>query len=134
MQDETPGMRDEKPGMSDWMNWQPTKGSRFSSWVLTPARIVVGAGATIAVVSGVMPWAEGTAPGFRGFEPVFFSGLGGSGDGVVLMLVSAGVGLLTLHHTPATSRIRSVRAAPAALVMLAVFTWINGYRASLEAS
>jgi len=133
MQDETPGMREERPGMSDWMNWTPTKGKRFSSWVLTPARVVVGVGAAMSVITGFMPWAEGTAPGFRGFEPVFFSGLGGSGDGVVLILVSAGVGLLTLHHTPATSRIRSVRAAPAALVMLAVFTWINGYRASLEA-
>ncbi len=133
MRDETPGMRDETPGMSDWMNWEPTKGRRFASWVLTPARIVVGVGAAMAVIAGIMPWAEGSAPGLRGFEPVFFSGLGGSGDGVVLILVSAGLGLLTLHHTPATSRIRSVRAAPAVLVMLAVFTWINGYRASLDA-
>lgn len=132
MQDDTPGMRDEKPGMSDWMNWQPTKGKRFSSWVLTPARIVVGVGAAMGVITGFMPWAEGSAPGLHGFEPVFFSGLGGSGDGVVLMLVSGGVGLLTLHHTPATSRIRSVRLAPAILVLLAIFTWINGYRASLS--
>jgi hypothetical protein len=133
MQDETPGTQDAPPGMSDWMNWQPTKGRRFASWVLTPARVTVGVGATMALVAGAMPWAEGSAPGLRGFEPVFFSGLGGSGDGVVLILVSAGVGLLTLHHTPATSRIRSVRLAPAVLVLLAVFTWINGYRASLDA-
>ncbi len=38
MQDETPGMRDEKPGMSDWMNWEPTKGKRFS---LPHARILM---------------------------------------------------------------------------------------------
>jgi hypothetical protein len=118
--------------MHEWMRWEPTKGRRFSAWMMTPARVTVGIGAVIGVIAGFMPWAEGTAPGFRGFEPVFFSGLGGSGDGVVLILVSAATGLLTLHHTPATSRIRSVRAAPAVLVVLAVFTWMNGHRAALE--
>ena len=122
----------DTPGMQEWMQWEPTKGKRLSSWLLTPARIVVGVGAVLAVIAGFMPWAEGMAPAFRGFEPVFFSGLGGSGDGVVLVLVSAATGLLTLHRTPATSRIRSLRAAPAVLVLLAVFTWINGYRAALE--
>ena len=117
--------------MHEWMQWEPTKGRRFSSLLLTPARVVVGIGAGIAVIAGFMPWAEGTAPAFRGMEPVFFSGLGGSGDGVVLVIVSAITGLLTLHRTPATSRIRSLRAAPAVLVLLAAFTWINGYRASL---
>ena len=39
----------------------------------------------------------------------------------------------TSDDAPAMSRIRSVRAAPAVLVVLAIFTWINGYRASLEA-
>ncbi|HYO44905.1 MAG TPA: hypothetical protein VES19_17030 [Candidatus Limnocylindrales bacterium] len=118
--------------MHEWMQWEPTKAPRFASWILTPARVVVGVGAVLAVVAGFMPWAEGTAPGFGGFGPVFFSGLGGSGDGVVLVLVSAATGFLTLHHAPATSRIRSLRAAPAVLVLLAVFTWINGYRAALE--
>jgi hypothetical protein len=125
-------MRDDPSGMQDWMRWQPTRGSRFASWLLTPARVVVGVGAAMAVVAGLMPWAEGTAPGFRGMQPVFFSGLGGSGDGVVLVLVAAAAGLLTLHRTPATSRIRSLRAAPAVLVVLAAFTWLNGQRAATE--
>ncbi len=62
---------------------------------------------------------------------MFFSGLGGSGDGVVLLLTSLGAGLLTVHRTPATSRVRTVRLLPAILVALAALTWINGYRASL---
>jgi hypothetical protein len=122
----------DTPDMQDWMRWEPTRARRFSSLMLTPARVVVGTGAAIAVVAGFMPWAEGMAPAFRGVEPVFFSGLGGSGDGVVLVLVSAATGILTLHHTPATSRIRALRAAPAVLVLLAAFTWVNGYRAALE--
>jgi len=115
------------------MAWEPTKGRRFSSLLLTPARVVVGIGAAMAIVAGLMPWAEGVAPAFHGIEPVFFSGLGGSGDGIVLIVVSAATGILTLHRTPATSRVRSLRAAPAVLVLLACFTWINGYRASVDA-
>ena len=113
------------------MRWQPTKGRRFSSLVLAPARIVVGVGAGMAVVAGFMPWAEGTAPGHAGWEAVFFSGVGGAGDGVVLVIVSALAGIATLHRTPATSRARSVRLAPAVLVLLAVMTWLNGYRAAM---
>lgn len=114
------------------MAWEPTKGRRFSSLLLTPARITVGIGAAMAVVAGFMPWAEGVAPAFRGMEPVFFSGLGGAGDGLVLVVVSAAAGGLTLHRTPALSRIRSVRLAPAVLVLLAALTWVTGYRAALE--
>jgi hypothetical protein len=40
-------------------------------------------------------------------------------------------GLLTVHRTPATSRVRLVRALPAAFVALAALTWLNGYRASM---
>lgn len=117
--------------MHEWMHWEPTKAPRFSSMLLTPARVVVGIGSAMALVTGFMPWAEGIAPGFRGMEPVFFSGLGGSGDGIVLVIVAAGIGILTLHRTPATSRIRSIRAAPAVLVVLAIVTWLNGHRAAL---
>jgi hypothetical protein len=78
-----------------------------------------------------MPWAEGQAPAHSGFEPVFFSGLGGAGDGFVLLLTSLGAGLLTLHRTPATSRVRTVRLLPAVFVALAALTWINGYRAAV---
>jgi hypothetical protein len=119
--------------MHEWMAWQPTKGRRFSSLLLTPARVTVGIGAAMAVLAGFMPWAEGTAPAFRGFEPVFFSGLGGAGDGLVLAVVSAAAAALTLHRTPATSRTRSVRFAPTVLVLLAALTWITGYRAAGEA-
>ena len=77
-----------------------------------------------------MPWAEGRAPGLGGYEPVFFSGTGGAGDGVVLLVVAAGVGFLTLHRTPATSRVRIVRALPGVLVLLAAASWVNGYRAA----
>jgi hypothetical protein len=118
--------------MHEWMAWQPTRGKRFSSLLLTPARVAVGIGAAMAVVAGFMPWAEGMAPAFRGFEPVFFSGLGGAGDGLVLVIVSAATAALTLHRTPATSRIRSVRLAPAILVLLAGMTWVTGYRAAHE--
>lgn len=115
------------------MHWEPTKARRFSSLLLTPARVVVGIGAGLAIVTGFMPWADGMAPAFRGIEPVFFSGLGGAGDGVVMVLVAAAAAGLTLHHSPATSRIRLLRAAPAVLVLLEAFTWLNGHRAALEA-
>ena len=98
--------------------------------LLTPTRVVVGAGAAIALVAGLMPWAEGRSPGLGGYEPVFFSGTGGAGDGVVLLVVAAGVGFLTLHRTPATSRVRIVRALPGVLVLLAAASWVNGYRAA----
>jgi hypothetical protein len=119
--------------MQEWMRWEPSRGRRWSSLLLTPARVVVGIGAGAAVVAGFMPWAEGTAPGHTQLEPVFFSGLGGAGDGVVLILVAAAVAGLTLHRTPATSRVRTVRIAPAILVVLAAATWANGYRAALDA-
>ena len=61
------------------------------------------------------------------YDHVFDSRLG------PLIVVSAATGILTLHRTPATSRVRSLRAAPAVLVLLACFTWINGYRASVDA-
>ncbi len=117
--------------MHDWMRWEPTKGRRFGWMLREPARLLVGAGAAVGVVTGLMPWAEGVAPALRGMEPVFFSGLGGSGDGVVLIFLCLGAGLLTLHRTPGTSRVRTIRLAPAGLVLLAAITWINGYRASL---
>ncbi len=113
------------------MHWEPTPGRRFA-WVMrTPARIIVGIGAVFAVVAGAMPWAEGSAPGHQGFEPVFFSGLAGAGDGLALIIVAAAVGILTIHETPATSRVRTVRLAPAILVVLAMATWVNGYRAAV---
>ena len=77
---------------------------------------------------------RGSGARATGFEQVFFSGLGGAGDGVVLILTSLGAGLLTVHRTPATTRVRSLRLLPAVFVALAAFTWINGYRASLLAS
>jgi len=114
------------------MRWEPTKAKRFSSLLLTPARVAVGVGSAIAMVAGLLPWAEGVAPAHRGFEPVFFSGLGGAGDGVMLILVALGAGALTLHRTPATSRVRTVRLMPAILVFLAAMTWLSGYRAALR--
>jgi hypothetical protein len=51
----------------------------------------------------------------------------------VLILLSAGAGFLTLHHTPATSRVRTIRLAPAILVALAAVTWIGARRAALDA-
>ena len=113
------------------MRWEPVKARRFSSLLLTPARVVVAVGAAIAMVTGLVPWAEGVAPAHRGFEPVFFSGLGGAGDGVMLILVAFGAGALTLHRTPATSRVRTVRLMPAILVFLAAMTWLSGHRAAL---
>jgi hypothetical protein len=119
--------------MQEWMRWEPTRSRRWASLVATPARIAVGFGAVAAVMAGFMPWAEGTAPGHTQVEPVFFSGLGGAGDGVVLVLVAAAVAGLTLHRTPATSRVRTVRVAPVILVILATATWLNGYRAAQDA-
>ena len=110
------------------MRWEPVKARRFSSLRLTPARVLVAVGAAIAMMAGLLPWAEGVAPALRGFEPVFFSGLGGAGDGVMLILVAFGAGALTLHRTPAMSRVRTVRLMPAILVVLAVTTWLNGHR------
>jgi len=118
--------------MQDWMRWEPTRGRRrLSSLVLTPARVTVGIGALLAVVAGLMPWAAGTAPGHTGVEPVFFSGFGGSGDGLILIVLAGAAGFLTLHRTPATSRVRLVHSLPVVLIVLAAMTWINGYRASI---
>jgi hypothetical protein len=113
-----------------WMQWQPTRRGRLDALLLTPARIMVGIGAALAIVAGLMPWAEGRAPGNTGFEPVFFSGTGGAGDGVVLLLVAGGVAFLTLHRTPATSRVRLLRALPIVLVVFAAASWLSGYRAA----
>lgn len=115
------------------MRWEPVKARRFSSLLATPARVVVAVGAAIAIAAGLLPWAEGVAPARRGFEPVFFSGLGGAGDGVMLILVAFGAGALTLHRTPATSRIRTMRLMPAVFVILATTTWLNGHRGAVEA-
>ncbi len=113
------------------MRWEPTRGRRFDSLLLTPTRIVVGIGAAAAMLAGLMPWAEGTAPGYAGVERVFFSGLAGAGDGLMLILVSLGAGALTLRRSAATSRIRTVRLLPALLVLMAAATWLNGQRAAL---
>jgi hypothetical protein len=126
------GSRRGRVSLDEWMRWQPSgRRGRLSALVLTPARVVVGIGAGAAIVGGLMPWAEGTAPGHRGFEPVFFSGLGGAGDGLVIVILSAAIGFLTLHRLPALSRVRTVRLAPAVFVVLAAITWVNGYRATL---
>jgi hypothetical protein len=84
----------------------------------------------MAVIAGLMPWAEGVSPGPGGFEPVFFSGTGGAGDGVVIVLTALGAGFLTVHRSPATSRVRTIRLLPAILVTLAAFSWVNGFRAA----
>ena len=116
--------------LESWMRWQPTQRGRLDALLLTPARIVVGIGVALTIVAGLMPWAEGRSPGLTGFEPVFFSGTGGAGDGVVLLLVAAGVGFLTLHRTPATSRVRVLRALPIVLVVFAAASWLSGFRAA----
>src|SRR5262245_31396416 len=126
---DTRAMEDRR--LEEWMHWKATPGGRLSWMLLTPARVTVGVGAVLAMLAGFMPWAEGVAPALNGMEPIFFSGLGGAGDGVVLILTSLGAGLLTLHRTPATSRVRTVRLLPAVLVALAAFTLLNGYRAAL---
>jgi len=119
--------------MQEWMRWQPTKARRFSSMLLEPARIVVGVGAAMAFIGGFMPWADGTVPGLSGMGPEFFSGLGGAGDGLVVILLSGIVGVLTLHRTPAQSRVRTVRLLPAIFVWLIAMSWISGYRAASDA-
>lgn len=116
--------------MHEWMRWQPVKAKRFASLVPTPARVLVAAGAAVAVLAGLVPWADGVAPGRTGFEPVTYSVLGGAGDGVMLIVVSLGAAALTLHRTPAEARTRTVRLLPAVLVALAAFTWVNGRRAA----
>jgi hypothetical protein len=117
--------------LDEWMHWKATRARRFSWMVLSPARATVGIGALMAVIAGFMPWAEGHAPGHSGIESVFFSGLAGQGDGVVLILTAAAAGLLTVHRTPATSRVRTIRILPSIFVALAALTWINGLRGSL---
>jgi hypothetical protein len=118
--------------MREWMRWEPSgRQRRFAFLVLTPARVTVGIGALMASVAGLMPWAEGTVPGRTGFEPAFFSGLGGAGDGIMLILLSMGAAFFVLHETPASSRVRLVHLAPYLLVLFAGFTVINGYRSAL---
>ncbi len=131
MDDRRDADRLDREHLDEWMRWKGSPGSRFASLLLTPARVTVGIGSVLAVIAGFMPWAEGHAPGHTSFEYVFFSGLAGQGDGVVLILVSMGAGMLTVHRTPATSRVRSVRLLPALLVLLAGLTWLNGLRGSL---
>jgi hypothetical protein len=117
--------------MQEWIRWQPTRDrKRLGFLVLTPARVTVGVGALVTILAGLMPWAEGTVPGRGGFEPIFFSGLGGAGDGVVLILLAGATAFLVLHQTPATSRVRLVHAIPYLLVLLAASSVANGYRAA----
>ncbi len=118
-------------GLQDWMRWQPTRARRFSSLVLTPARITVGIGAAMAFVAGFMPWAQGTIPGRLGFEQAFFSGLGGAGDGVLLVVLAGATAFVVLHRTPVESRIRVVHVIPYVLIGLAAITCVNGYRAAV---
>ena len=120
--------------MQDWMQWQPTtEKNRLGFLVLTPARIVVGVGALVTMVAGLMPWAEGTVPGRAGFEPITFSGLGGAGDGVMLILFAGGIAFLVLHRTPASSRVRLVHVIPYVLLVLATASLLTGYRAAMLA-
>jgi hypothetical protein len=120
--------------MQEWMRWEPTRERRrFAFLVRTPARIAVGIGALATAIAGLMPWAEGRVPGRGGFEPAFFSGLGGAGDGVLLILLAGGTAFLVLHQTPASSRVRLIHVIPYVLVLFAALTVINGYRgAELE--
>ena len=97
--------------MLEWMRWTPDRPRRFGWMLLEPARVIVGIGAAAGVLAALMPWAEGIAPGRTGLEPVFFSGIDGAGDGVMLILLAGATGLLTLHRAPATSRVRTVRLA-----------------------
>jgi hypothetical protein len=120
--------------MQDWMRWQPTtEKHRLGFLVLTPARIVVGVGAVVTMLAGLMPWAEGTVPGRGGFEPITLSGLGGAGDGVMLILFAGGIAFLVLHRTPASSRVRLVHMIPYVLLVLAVASLLTGYRAAMLA-
>ena len=126
-----PDKRDEQGDLQAWMDWTPTRGrGPLDALALTPARVIVGVGALLAIVASVLPWAAGRAPGIGGFEDVFLLGTAGAGDGVVLLLLAAAVGVLTLHRTPAETRVRLLRALPAVLVVLAVFAWLNGWRAA----
>jgi hypothetical protein len=126
------GPPDAPRDMRQWMRWEPTRGRRpLASLVVTPARVTVGIGALITALAGLMPWAEGTIPGRTGFEPAFFSGLGGAGDGIMLLLFAAGTAFFVLHETPATSRVRLVHVIPYLLVGFAGLTVVNGYRAAL---
>ena len=126
-----PDKRDAQGDLQAWMDWTPTRDrGPLDALALTPARIVVGVGALLAVVASVLPWAAGRAPGIGGFEDVFLLGTAGAGDGVVLLLLAAAVGVLTLHRTPAGTRVRLLRALPTVLVFLAVFAWLNGWRAA----
>jgi hypothetical protein len=120
--------------MQDWMQWQPTtEKNRLGFLVLTPARIVVGVGALVTMIAGLMPWAEGTVPGRAGFEPITFSGLGGAGDGVMLILFAGGIAFLVLHRTPASSRVRLVHVIPYVLLVLAAASLVTAYRAASQA-
>jgi hypothetical protein len=119
--------------MQDWMRWQPTTGThRLGFLVLAPARVVVGIGAVVTMLAGLMPWAEGTVPGRTGFEPITFSGLGGAGDGVMLILFAGGIAFLVLHRTPASSRVRLVHVIPYVLLVLAAASLLTGYRAATQ--
>jgi hypothetical protein len=118
-------------GMQDWMHWEPTRDKRRLGFlVLTPARVTVGIGALVTMIAGLMPWAEGTVPGTGGFQPIFFSGLGGAGDGIVLVVMAGLTGLFVLRGTPAPSRGRLVHVIPYVFVVLAALTVVTGYRAA----
>jgi hypothetical protein len=117
--------------MPEWMRWEPTRDKkRLGFLVLTPARVTVGIGALVTMIAGLMPWAEGSVPGVGGFEAIFFSGLGGAGDGIVLVVLAGLTGFFVLHETPATSRVRLVHIIPYVLVLLAALTVVTGYRAA----
>jgi hypothetical protein len=117
--------------MQDWMRWQPTRDRRRLGFlVLSPPRVTVGIGAFITMIAGLMPWADGTVPASGGFEPIFFSGLGGAGDGIVLVVLAGLTGFLVLHQTPATSRVRLVHMLPYLFVVLAALTVVTGYRSA----
>ena len=119
--------------MHDWMRWEPTRDRRRLGFlVLTPARVTVGIGALVTMIAALMPWADGTVPGRGGFEPIFFSGLGGAGDGIVLAVLAGMTGFLVLHETPATSRVRLVHVIPYVLVILAATTIATGWRAAQQ--
>ncbi|HEY3336758.1 MAG TPA: hypothetical protein VGK16_16135 [Candidatus Limnocylindrales bacterium] len=126
-----PQAPDAPRDMREWMRWEPTGQRRLSFLVLSPARITAGIGALMTAVAGLMPWADGTVPGRAGFERAFFSGLGGSGDGIMLILLALGTAFFVLHLTPASSRVRLVHLIPYLLDVFAALTVINGYRSAL---
>ena len=128
----SPTPPDAPRDIRQWMHWEPTRDQRpFAFLILTPARVTVGIGALVTAIAGLMPWAEGMVPGRGGFEPAFFSGLGGAGDGIMLVLLSLGTAFFVLHETPATSRVRLVHVIPYVLVVFAGLTVVNGYRSAL---